>query len=142
DENTRVFNGLDFLVHARMRNGISLSGGTSTGRSLANTCVVENPNSLRFCDQTQLDIPFTTNVKLFGAVPLHWYGMQLGVVFQSRPGADMPINYTVTRAQLPALSTVSSVSVRLNEPGQDYFDRQSQLDIQLSGIIKMNRGRI
>lgn len=142
DANTRVFNGVDVLLHARTRNGFTISGGTSTGRLITKACVVENPNLLRFCDLSQYDIPFTTNLKLFGAVPLPWYGMRVGMVFQSRPGADQPLNYTVTRAQAPALSTVSSVSVRLNDPGKDYFDRQAQLDIQLSGVLKTGKVRI
>ena len=55
--NWRHYNGVDFTVNARGSNGMSVAGGVSVGRSVANSCDVGDPNQLRFCDQTQYDIP-------------------------------------------------------------------------------------
>jgi hypothetical protein len=94
---------------------------------------VQDPNALRFCDQT--GVPFRTQVKVSGSYPLPWYGFNVGVAYQSTPGDERVQNYVVTRAQLPQLSTASSVTVRLNEPGSLYFPYVNQLDASLKGMI-------
>ena len=42
----------------------------STGRQITVTCEVEDPNSQRFCDHRELDIPYLTQFKLAGTYPL------------------------------------------------------------------------
>jgi hypothetical protein len=112
-------------------------GGTSTGRTRSVTCDVEDPNNLRFCDQTQYDVPFQTQFKVAGTYALP-YGIRLGASLQSQPGTERIINYAVVRSILPTL-TQTSVNVRLNEPGSEYNDRLNQLDITLSKSFR-NRG--
>lgn len=137
DINFRTYNGIDTSINMRLRGGINLVGGTSTGKFHRNTCEVEDPNQQRFCDATQ---PFTTILKLSGTVPLK-YGIRASAVFQSMPGiqftrnattdGDIAQTYLVTRAVIPTL-TLASVNIRLNEPGKDFLDRVNQLDLALS----------
>ena len=63
---------------------------------------MEDPNNLRFCDQTTYDVPFLTLFKLSGTYPLP-YGIRASAVFQSIPGAARQLTYQVTRTQLPTL---------------------------------------
>ena len=127
--NTTWYKGVDVSVNYRVRN-LTLLGGTSTGRTLSRTCDVEDPNNLRFCDQSQYDVPLLTQFKLAGTYILP-YAIHVGANFQSQPGAERIIAYSVVKSILPTL-TQSSVSVRLNEPGSAYNDRVSQLDLTLS----------
>ena len=122
--NTRVFKGVDVSFNMRIPGGGSLNGGTSTGRSIFSTCDVSDPNSTRFCDQNQYNIPMLTQFKLSGTYPLV-YGIRLSGSFQSSPGTERSITYQVTRTQLPTL-VQASVSVRLNEPGTLYNERVNQ----------------
>jgi hypothetical protein len=122
-------------VNLRWRAG-TLLGGTSTGRTLSITCEVADPNNLRFCDQTQSNVPLQTQFKLAGTYSMP-YGVRLGANFQSQPGTERIINYAVVRSILPTL-TQTSVNIRLNEPGSTYNDRVNQLDVTLS---KSFRGR-
>jgi len=55
-QNSHVYRGVDVSFNWRYR-GALLFGGTSTGHSIATTCEVDNPNSLRFCDESQHGIP-------------------------------------------------------------------------------------
>jgi hypothetical protein len=128
-ENSQVYRGVDVSFNWRYR-GALLFGGTSTGHSIATTCEVDNPNSLRFCDESQHDIPLLTSFKLSGTVPLP-YKFQLSTVFKSQPGTELNVGYQVTRAILPQL-TQASVTVRLNEPGSEYIDRLNQLDLTIA----------
>jgi hypothetical protein len=127
--NTTWYKGVDVSVNYRARN-LTLLGGTSTGRTLSITCDVEDPNNLRFCDQSQYGVPLRTQFKLAGTYILP-YDVHIGANFQSQPGAERIISYSVVRSILPSL-TQSSVNVRLNEPGSAYNDRVSQLDLTLS----------
>jgi hypothetical protein len=134
--NTSWYQGVDVTINYRWRSG-TLLGGTSTGRTLARTCDQEDPNNWRFCDQSQYDVPFLTQFKLAGTYSLP-FGVRVGANFQSQPGTERIINYSVVRSILPTL-TQTSVNVRLNEPGSTYNDRVNQLDVTLSKSFR-NRG--
>ena len=139
DSNQQTYNGVDFSFALRGPGGASVTAGTSTGRLVTNNCQVDDPNgalvtgfvanSLRFCDQTQLDIPFLTTFKVVGNYPAP-YGIRLAVVFQSLPGNARPINYSVGRAIVPTL-TQASVNVQLDPTGESYFDRINQFDVSV-----------
>ncbi len=149
-KNGRHYNGVDFGINARFANGATLTGGTSTGRSMQNLCELENPNGgaavsalaprLDFCDDSQFDIPFLTTFKASGTYPLPW-GFRLSGVFQNQPGDEKLISYSVGRAIVPSL-TVTTVNVRVNEPGSLYYDRVSTLDFSLAKIFKFGRFRV
>lgn len=142
--NSRTYNGFDITFNARLRNGATLLGGTSTGRLRAVTCDVPDPNMRRGCEAEQ---PFRTQFKLTGTYPLP-YAFRLSAVFQSMPGVletrtanndgDVVINYIVNRAIVPSL-TLAQVTTRLNEPGTEFLDRNNQLDISLTRDFKVGR---
>jgi hypothetical protein len=136
EENSQVYRGVDVSFNWRFR-GASVFGGTSTGHVLATTCEVDNPNSLRFCDESRHDVPLLTSFKLSGSVPLPWDFLVSGV-FKSQPGSELNIGYQVTRTILPQL-TQASVTVRLNEPGSEYADRLNQLDLTVARNFRSGR---
>jgi hypothetical protein len=83
------YNGFEFAFNARLAHGATLFGGTSTDRTLAVMCdEPSNPNNLLNCDQTKSGIPWRTQFKLVGTVPLP-YGIQLSGSFQSIPGLPL-----------------------------------------------------
>jgi hypothetical protein len=80
------YNGFEYNFNARLPHGITLFGGGMVERMLTNTCDDDwNPNLLLYCDQTKSDIPFRTQFKLAGTVPLK-YGIVTSFAFQSLPG--------------------------------------------------------
>ena len=135
--NTRVYNGFDMSFNYRLGNGGSIFGGTSTGHVITGTCEVDDPNSLRFCEEGDYDVPFATQFKLAGSYPMVW-DIRLSATIQSSPGSERSIIYQVTRTQIPTL-TQPSVNVRLNEPGTEYNDRVNQLDLSLSKTFRAGR---
>ena len=150
DVNTKQYNGFDVGFTARIGGG-NIYGGTSVGRQLTSYCEVEDPNSLRFCDQRELDIPYLAQFKLAGTYPLK-YGINVSGSWQGYPGVStgtarqdgeyvvamnripdpsLNVNYNVDRTIIPNL-TVTSVTVPLLTPGQKYLDRWNQVDVRLS----------
>jgi hypothetical protein len=151
--NTSSFHSFDVLINARLGNGAFLQGGTSSGLTRARTCDVTDPNgnatypnSLRFCDEYQFDIPWRTNFKLSGAYPLP-YGVRLSAVFQSSAGDQVIQNYVVTAAAFRTMTGVTlnqaSVNVRpLSEPGSIYYERINQLDFTVAKQFRVGSWRV
>jgi hypothetical protein len=153
ENDRRTYNGYDVTVNGRGRNGATIGGGISIGHTISVACDVDDPNALRFCDQTQYDIPWSTTLKLNGSYPMP-YGIRLSGVFQSADGfgpgapANTPpnnpdnhnknINYIVNRTILPTL-TQTQVNVLLNEPGSTYMPRVTQLDFSIAKSIRTRR---
>jgi hypothetical protein len=129
-DNTRVYNGIDLTFNWRLPGGATLYGGTSTGRTLSKGCQTEDPNSLRFCNQGDYDVPMATQFKLAGTYPLP-FGVRVSGTFQSQPGTERSITYQVTRTLVPTL-TQAQVVVRLNDPGSEFNDRVNQMDLNFS----------
>ena len=75
---------MDFGFSARIKGG-NIYGGASIGRQLTSSCEVDDPNSLRYCDLSELDIPYMTQFKLAGSYPLP-YDIQMSGSWQGYPG--------------------------------------------------------
>jgi hypothetical protein len=85
----RAYNGFEFNFNARLPHGARVFGGTSTERTLSNTCSAasSNPNFLLYCDQSNSGIPFVTQFKVAGVYPLPWYGISVSGSVQALPGS-------------------------------------------------------
>jgi hypothetical protein len=140
DSNKRTYTGVDASVSSRFGRGGTMMVGTSTGRLLGVNCQVDDANLQRFCDQTEFDIPFRTSLRVVANYPMP-YGIRLAGVFQSVPGLELPTNYVVNRTIVPSL-TQTSVTVRLDEPGQQYRDRVNQLDVSVGREFSVRNVRI
>lgn len=140
DSNKRTYNGYDVNVNVRFAQGGSVTAGVSSGLTKENMCDVDNPNGLRFCNEYELDIPFETQFKFAGSYTFPW-DISASAVLLSVPSLQRRISYVVSRAVIPNL-TLSSVTVRLNEPGSEYLPRLNQLDLKFGKTLRYRRTRI
>jgi hypothetical protein len=159
-QNRRWYNGFDVGFTARAR-GASLYGGVTAGKQTIVNCEVDDPNSLRFCDQRDLNMPYLVQFKLAGTYPLP-YGIHLSGSWQGLPGVpvgtarqdaeyvaaqnrvpdpSLNVEYNVTRNQIPNL-TVASVTVPLITPGTKFLDRRNQIDVRLSKSVNISRVKL
>jgi hypothetical protein len=154
--NRRVYGGYDAGFTARMGK-LNTFGGVSTGRTRSNTCEVEDPNQLRYCDQWQYNIPYMTQLKLAGSYTLPW-AIQVSGSLQSYPGdarnnsvdtgnsgniaAEEPtlrvnwtVNNAIVRAQTGQTLTQAQIIVPLIPPGTKFLDRQNQVDVRFKRVF-------
>jgi len=89
----------------------------------------------RFCDQRRFHIPFHSQFKIAGNFPLK-YGIETGVVWQSYPGNERTITYTVPANLFPGGRT-NSETIILNEPGSLYLPRWNQVDFNVRKRVKI-----
>ena len=97
------YNGYEYNFTARFHH-INLFGGGMVERMLSNSCDDNwNPNLLLYCDQSANNLPFRSQFKIAGSIPMK-YGIQVGVSFQSLPG------YLFGTSSVGALTGVSGPS--------------------------------
>ena len=110
------FNGFEYNFNARLPHGATLFGGGMSERVIAQVCDEKsNPNLLLYCDQTKSGIPFRTQFKIAGSVPIVC-GMQVGFSFQSLPGYGFGTGALSGREGGPTGPTGQPSATQLNTP--------------------------
>ena len=150
-EDKEIYNGVDVSLNARLPRGFVVQGGTSTGRTMTDTCyVIDSPGALRNC---KVEPPFLTQIKLIAIYPLPWAGIQTSAAFQSLPGPQITASRTFTNAEiLPSLkrnlascgtaaTCNGTATVALIDPATVYGDRMNQVDFRMSKVFKLRGNR-
>jgi hypothetical protein len=160
----QVFNGVDVNVNARLRQGIVLQGGLSTGRlessvqatALAGvaagtnpfqpTCfVVDSPQVKELCNDSP---PFQAQIKASAVVPLPWWKIETSVAYQSIPGVDVRAQWAVPNALIaPSLGRdltggARTATVNLIKPFTVFEDRLHQVDVRVGRSFRVSRTTI
>jgi hypothetical protein len=163
------WNGADVTVNARLRNGLTLQGGISTGRRTADNCeiVAKLPESLisgptvtpqAYC---HIQEPFTTQGKFLGAYTIPKIDVLVSGTLQSLPGPQIGAFYVATNAVVaPALGrnlsganqnvTVNLIPQSVNltpygvvaqTAGTLFGERMNQLDLRVGKVLRFGRTR-
>jgi carboxypeptidase family protein len=134
------YNGLEVAFAARLPHGAQMFGGWSADKVVTVACAVADPNALRYCDQSQYNMPFQSDFKFAGSQPLP-FGVQLGANVASYAGGPLAVNWSVPANLFPGGRT-QSVTVNLTPPGSKYLKRWNQVDLSFHKIFKLQRARI
>jgi carboxypeptidase family protein len=154
----RLYNAYNLEFRARLGRGAQVFGGFAFERQLDVNCTApDNPNSLRFCDETKLGIPFSKQFKMSGSYPLP-YGIQLSGSFQTNQGPNSAQTMVITRGTtrypatcvncpagvagsviLPASFQPATLTLNLVPTASTFTERITQLDFKLSKSFKVDR---
>jgi hypothetical protein len=116
-------------------------GGWSADRLVTVSCASFDPNTFRYCDQSQYKIPFRSDFKLAGSYSLVW-DVQVGVSLQSYAGLPLAVNWTPAASVFPGGQRTQSVVVNLISPGSSYLDRWTELDLSFRKVFKIGKYRV
>jgi hypothetical protein len=151
--------GVDFSINARLRNGITVQGGTSTGRTLLDNCDIRavlpetygsssnnfttTPGVVNpYCHVVE---PYTTSLRGLATYTVPKVGVQVSGTWRSDPGNALLANYTVTNAiAFPSLQrnlSSGNVTVNLVTPNTLFGARQNNLDLRLAKVLRYGRTR-
>ena len=157
--NRFVYNGIEFSFDGRVPGGARAQGGWSFEKNVNVACAtISNPNLLRFCDESKLDIPFRHEFKLSGTQPLPG-GVDASLAFQSVAGLPRPITWAVSRTIRYATNCVGpcrpgdlvvnnpqlnapAVTLAISAPGNTFYDRYTDLTLGVSRQFAVGRGRL
>jgi hypothetical protein len=148
----RYWDGFDVTAQARLRSGLTLQGGTSTGRLVFDQCeprdtVPESGLLNPYCRQVE---PWLTTFKGIASYIIPRVDVNVAGTFSSRPGVSLSANVTYTNADMlnPARSTLgrnlnaaATVTVNVLEPNTLFGDRIDQLDIRVGKILRFGKTR-
>jgi hypothetical protein len=140
-EESRVYNGIELNLTARLPNGMQLTGGAISERISTESCyVVDSPQQV-FCENTP---PFRTTVKLMGVYPLP-YGIQVSGAYQAIPGPAFNGTAVFSRGQIIGLDrplSTSTVTLPIVDPNQSFAPYIHKLDTRFSKIFRIGDARI
>jgi hypothetical protein len=161
------WNGVDFTVNARPRDGVVLQGGFSIGRTTTDNCdlraqlpeitiiptaaaprgganVPVTTNTTAIPDsQCHVDTAFLSQYKFLGTYLVPKIDVQFGVTYGAAPGPEIFANYTVLPGQTTPLVPLTGGLRLVNvvEPGKDFLQNIQQLDLRFSKIFRFGRTR-
>ena len=151
------YTGFDLTIDARLQNGVYLQGGVNAGTTMTDNCDVvdEVPESLggQSRDFCHMATPYLAQYKALASYTLP-YGVRLSGTLQSLPFGQAAIQTGVaannvynnanrlTSTTLGRPFTLAQQNVNLIYPGTFYGDRLNQVDIRLTKIVNVGRGRI
>jgi len=156
------WDGFDLSMDARMRNGLLLQGGVSTGRSIYDNCAIASQvpevmtglqgilpaapigviTPAAFCHQ---DSGWVPQYKALASYMLP-YGVRVSGTLQSLPGPQIVANNIynagnrATLTTLPRNFTLAQANVQLITPGAAYGDRLNQIDLRFTKVVRVGRG--
>jgi len=159
--------GVDVGVVARLRNGLTVQGGTSTGRKLADACalralVPEQGQGTRgsttsitsnagspvnpYCREVE---PYLTSIRGLATYTIPKVDLQVSGTWRNDPGDSLAANFVVNNAWIANgpqplgrnLSGATNVTVNLIEPNTLYSDRRNNIDLRIAKIIRYGRTR-
>ena len=163
-EQIEHWNGFDVTASANLRDGLTLNGGVSTGKTVEDDCeiVAGLPEALNIggagtgvpvawhsADLCQRATPFLTNVKGYGVYLVPRLNVQVAATFRSVPGNATQAIFNANNAYLAANSTLgrplaggaANIAIALLERDTMYLDRRNELDLRFGYIIRAGRSR-
>jgi carboxypeptidase family protein len=165
-DQTENWQGVDVSVVARLQNGLTVQGGTSTGRKLADGCDVRakmpelgagptgvTNNSVTGGGQNALRVtnpycriaePYRTDFRGLATYIVPKVDVQVAATWTSIPGDSLAANFVATNAWIAAgpqplgrnLSGASNVTVNLIPPHTLYADRRNNVDLRVAKILR------
>jgi len=138
------WNGFDVNLDARLRRGILLQGGVSTGKTTTDNCdiVTQAPelltaagvtNSAAYCHQ---ESPFLPQYKALASFTLP-LGVRIAGTYQSVPGPNVLANnvYVGTAGTLGRNFTAGSATLGLMKPNDVWGDRLNEIDLRFTKVV-------
>jgi hypothetical protein len=149
---TQHWNGVEVNFNARVRDGLMLQGGTSTGRTTTDNCEIRAalPEIAALNPYCHVEPPFKTQVKGLASYTIPHIDVQVSSAFQSLPGGTLAANYAfpgTSGTELarslgrPLSGNAQTASVNLVAPGTLYGDRINQIDLRIGRVTKINGWR-
>jgi hypothetical protein len=160
------WHGIDVSLNARLRNGLTVQGGTSSGRRFMDNCDVraalpetyswqstQAVQTTRVTSSTgalanpwcRVAEPFKTSFRGLGTYIIPKVDVNLSVTWRSDPGPEQAANYVVTSAiAQPSLGrplSSGNVTVNLIEPGTVYGARVNSMDMRIAKILRFHGTR-
>ena len=155
EERDSSYDGINFNINARMRNGFFVSAGTSTGRNIVDDCHIvvnrnngntgPNPRGCRDVD------PWQTTLRGLASYTVPFVDVLVSAALRSEPplslSAGWPVPNSVVRDRLgflpPGTNATGNTTIQLTDPDHRLFadNRRTQIDMRFAKILRFGGTR-
>jgi hypothetical protein len=147
---TQHWNSVEINLTARVRQGLTFQGGTSTGRLTTDNCEIraQLPETSPLNPYCSVVPPFLTQFKGLASYTIPRVDVQLSGTVQSIPGANLAANFSVPSATVaqslgrPLAGSAAFATVNLVTPGAIQGDRINQIDLRVGKVLRFGRARV
>jgi hypothetical protein len=163
-EQTENWQGVDVGVVARLRNGLTVQGGTSTGRRLSDSCALKavlpeqgigsrgSTTSIAGGSPTnpycRVVEPYQTSVRGLATYTIPRVDVQVSGTWRTDPGSSLAANFVANNAYIAANGTLgrplagtSNVTANLIEPQTFFAPRRNNIDLRIAKLFRYGRTR-
>lgn len=148
-EQYQVYNGIQFKVTARPRNGLTLQGGLNSGKTVMDNCEVRDvlPEIAAVNPFCHNDPGMITRLSGLAAYTIPRIDVSVSGTFRSDPGLPLAANYAVPSAAVAESlgrapsGGVPNVVVNLLAPGEQFGDRVNEIDLRVAKVLRFGRTR-
>jgi hypothetical protein len=152
-EQIESWQGVDVNVTARMRIGLTVQGGTSTGRRLTDDCAIRAmvPEAISLTSPyCRVAEPYLTSASGLATYTIPKVAVLVSTTWRSNPGAQIGANYVANNAVIAAgpqplgrnlSGGAANVTVNLIQPGTLYGARQNNVDFRVAKVLRYGRTR-
>jgi hypothetical protein len=156
NERDAFYDGVNFNVNARMRNGLFVSIGTQTGRRIDDRCDVvvnfnngttgPNPRDCREID------PWETTVRGLASYTIPKVDVLVSATFRSQSSLQLTTNWQVPNTTIrtllggvlpPGLNATGNSTIDLTDSDHLIFagNRRTQVDMRFAKVLRFGRTR-
>ena len=158
-ERTNYWHGVDVNVNARLRNGLIVQAGTSTGREVEDTCAtrvkIDSPDP-RGCHDVE---PFQTTLRGLAAYTIPKIDVQVSSTIRSQPPLQLTATWNVPNTEvlarlgrLPLGSNINGNTAVALVRNSGFFpvpaehrlyadNRRTQIDVRVAKILRLGSTR-
>jgi hypothetical protein len=155
-ERTNYWHGVDFTLNARTSWGLTFSGGTSTGRSVQDTCATEanfgggvgeapDPRNCRDVD------PFQTTLRGLASYTIPKIDVLISGTVRRQPPVERTANWNVPNSVITALlgrlpvgsTATGNTAIAIHDNSNRIWDENSrtQVDMRFAKILRFGSTR-
>jgi len=155
---SQVYNGVLLNLSARAKNGLSMSAGVNTGKTVNDYCdlranlpeltvgifgAILGPNN-PYCHQ---DPGFVTKVTGLASYTIPRIDVLIAGTIRSDQGAPLRATWNAPVADVsaalgrPAVAVGSTVAIDLIAPGEKWGDRVNEIDLRFAKVLRFGRTR-
>ncbi len=154
-ERDAYYDGINLNISARMRNGLLVSAGTSTGRRNEDRCHIltnfnngaTGPNA-RGCEDFE---PWQTTLRGLASYTVPKIDVLVSATMRSQPALELTANWQVPNQQLVAMGGIltpgalanGNTTIALLDGSQRLYadNRRTQIDMRFAKVLRFGRTR-
>ena len=156
DAQKNYWDGVDFTVTSRLRQGLNLQIGTQTGRSVLDSCATDNNTdgglAIKDVRNCRNAAPFQTTVRGLASYTVPKVDVLVSGTVRSQPPLELTANWTIPNSLIqaaagrlpPGATSTGTTTVNVLDTSHRLYadNRRTQIDMRFAKIFRFKSNRV